>query len=530
MGNNRDVRVKPSVQQQLSFFQEPARRALLTGIKRGLEKESLRITEAGYLSEDRHPKALGSTLTHPHITTDYSEALMEFITPPSTELDAPIDFLREIHQFVYQHLGEEVLWGASMPCMLTEEKDVPIAYYGTSNTGRMKYIYRVGLGHRYGRYMQTIAGVHYNFSYPEAFWREYQRLLGDEKPLQDFISEQYFGLIRNYLRLVWMVPYLFGASPAMCACFVKDREHSGLTELSKGTLYAPYGTSLRLGDLGYQNKAQSNLHVSYNRLEDYVQGLEDAIRTPDAQYTAIGVRGENGEYRQLNDSVLQVENEYYASIRPKRVTQPGERPALALKRQGVEYVEVRSLDLNPFTAHGANGEAMAFLDSLLLYCLFSESPDITPASKHEYTDNLQRVVNRGRDPELKLNHDGREQTLREYGLQVIEQLRPFAALLDSAYDDGRFSTAVETQAEKFRDAEKTPSAQLLAAVSAQQLSFFGYARERSKQHKAELLAEPLSAERQELFQTWAKKSLDEQKKIEDSDTQDFESYLAAYYR
>lgn len=522
--------LKPSILHQLAYFQDPSRRTLLTGIKRGLEKESLRITPTGYLSEEPHPPALGSTLTHPHITTDYSEALMEFITPPSTELDGPINVLTDIHKFVYQHLGDEVLWGASMPCMLTAEKDVPIAYYGTSNIGRMKYTYRVGLGHRYGRYMQTIAGVHYNFSYPENFWREYQSMLGDTSTLQDFISTQYFGLIRNYLRYVWTVPYLFGASPAMCACFVKDREHSGLDELSQGTLYGPYATSLRLGDLGYQNKAQSALHVSYNSLEEYTAGLEHAIRTPDPQYTALGVRDEHGEYLQLNDSVLQIENEYYATIRPKRVGKQGERPALALKRYGVEYIEVRSLDLNPFTPHGANAEAMAFLDCLLLYCLFSQSPAITPESKAEYTGNLQRVVNRGREPGLMLTMNGESATVAEHGAALVAALAPFARLLDEAYGDARFSASLATQAEKFADPAKTPSARLLSAVNEEHTSFFAYARKLSVAHKQALQDAPLDAKTQGRFEALARESLDEQAALENRDTINFEQFITAYYR
>ncbi|MBI2380840.1 MAG: glutamate--cysteine ligase [Gammaproteobacteria bacterium] len=522
--------MKPSVAAQLAHFQDPARRALLTGIQRGLEKECLRINAGGYLSEVMHPKALGSTLTHPHITTDYSEALMEFITPPTTELDGPVGFLSDVHRFVYHHLGEEVLWGASMPCMLTKEENVPIAYYGTSNIGRMKYIYRVGLGHRYGRYMQTIAGVHYNFSYPEAFWREYQILLGDSRPLQDFITERYFHLIRNYLRQVWVIPYLFGASPALCACFVKDREHSDLAELSPGTLYAPYATALRLGDLGYQNKAQADLHVSYNTLDEYVQGLEDAIRTPDPDYAALGVCDEQGNYQQLSDAVLQVENEYYAGIRPKRVTERGERPALALKRRGVEYVEVRSLDLNPYAAHGIHAEALPFLDCLLLLCLFSDSPPLMPDEKARLSANTQRVVNRGREPGLTLDLGQGEQGLRAAGEALITELQPIAELLDQAYGDGRFGASLKAQAAKFADPSLTPSARLLADVKARDTSFFRYAMQLSQAHRETYLAEDLSPELQARFEAWAAESLAEQAAIEAADDKDFPAFLADYYK
>lgn len=135
----------------------------LKNIKRGFEKESLRVNPEKKISNASHPKALGSSLMHPRITTDYSEALLEFITPPTDAVEEPLNILHEIHQFTYSVLKDEYLWAASMPCLLGQENDIPIAEYGSSNFGRLKNVYRRGLGHRYGRKMQTIAGLHYNF-------------------------------------------------------------------------------------------------------------------------------------------------------------------------------------------------------------------------------------------------------------------------------------------------------------------------------------------------------------------------------
>lgn len=522
--------MKPSLERQLAHFDESAHRALLTGIRRGVEKESLRITPEGFLSSERHPRALGSTLTHPQITTDYSEALMEFITPPSTALSGPGEALSAIHRFVYQHLGDEVLWSASMPCMLTAERDVPIAYYGTSNIGRMKYIYRVGLGHRYGRYMQTIAGVHYNFSYPQAFWASYQAFLGERGELQEFISREYFALVRNYLRQVWTIPYLFGASPAMCACFVKAPERSGLETLTPGTLYGPYATALRLGDLGYQNNAQAALGITYDSLEDYAGGLEAAIRTPDPEFAKIGVVDDNGEYRQLNDSVLQVENEYYATIRPKRTTERGERPALALLRRGVEYIEVRSLDLNPFSANGLNEDAMRFIDCLMLYSLFSDSPGMDDGEKRGHVSNLKTVVNRGREPGLMLNRNGQPVSLQTWGLELIDALRPFAVLLDKAYGVADFSASLHRQQEKFEDPSVTPSAQLVDALKQPGQSYYRYIRGLSADHKAYFQATPLAEHERRRFEAMAETSLAEQAALEAAEAPSFPEFLEAYYR
>ncbi len=146
--------------------------------------------------------------------------------------------------------------------------------------------------------------------------------------------------------------------------------------LGKGSLYLPYATSLRMSDLGYTNSAQSSLNISYNNLPDYIQGLRQAISTPSAEYASIGIKVD-GEYQQLNSNILQIENEFYSTIRPKRTTQSGERPTCALKRRGVEYIEVRALDVNPFSAVGINAEQMRFLDLFLIYCLLEQSPDLS---------------------------------------------------------------------------------------------------------------------------------------------------------
>ena len=170
-----------------------------------------------------------------------------------------------------------------MPCVMGEEKDIPIALYGPSNSGQMKEIYRLGLGLRYGRFMQTIAGVHYNFSLPEAFWSAMHSKVESSLSLQDFISDKYMHLIRNYLRYSWLIPLFFGASPAVCESFLQDK-NIDLDELVPGTRYGKYATSLRMSDLGYQNKAQSRLNISYNSLDEYLAGLESAISTPDPFY------------------------------------------------------------------------------------------------------------------------------------------------------------------------------------------------------------------------------------------------------
>ena len=315
-------------------------RSDLLGIRRGIEKESLRSLPGARLALTPHPAALGSALAHPHITTDFSESQLELVTGVHGEVQACLDELAELHQFVYRAIGEERLWVASMPCALPADETIPIGRYGSSNVGRAKSVYRMGLGHRYGRRMQTISGIHYNWSMPG---------IG---------SNAYFDLIRNFRRHSFLLLLLFGASPAVCTSFVAAREHR-LQPLGPHTLQLPHATSLRMGRLGYQSDAQATLCVSYNGLDPYGASLHDALTRPYAPYEALGILNPGGEYNQLATTLLQIENEFYGTIRPKRVIRPGERPLHALRERGVEYVEVRCMDLDPFEPVGIGASTIA---------------------------------------------------------------------------------------------------------------------------------------------------------------------------
>ena len=497
---------------------------VLRGITRGYERECLRVDSAGHLSQVAHPAALGSKLTHPWITTDYSEALLEFITPPSQDREFALRFLRDIHRFVAPHLGGELLWAGSMPCVLGPDSDVPIADYGSSNAARFKYVYREGLGLRYGRKMQTIAGAHYNWSLPTEFWQVLQDCCGAATSMQQFVSERYFGLIRNFLRYGWLVPYLFGTSPAICESFLQGRP-SDLAQLGSGTRFGPYATSLRMSDLGYQNRAQANLRVSVNSLAEYTQALEVAIRTPDPYYQEIGVR-DGDHWKQLNANLLQTESEFYAAMRPKRNS--AERPAKALLTQGVEYVEMRLFDLNPFVDIGITPEQGIFADVLLLMCLFRDSPPITTREQSENAENKRRVVSFGRQPGLHLLAHNREQPFRPLAHELFDDMQPFAEMLDSAYGDGRYSATMRDLRQRIDQPDSTPSAQVLDAVR-KNGSFFNFTLELSQQHQRALLAQPLDAPTQDKFVTSVQASLQQQQRLEAAEQGSFEDFVARYY-
>ncbi len=505
-------------------------RGVLQGGLKGVERESLRVTPAGRISTAPHPRALGSALTNEHVTTDYSEALIELVTPPFAHTWELVQYLVDLHRFVYTNLpDDELLWATSMPCAIKGDESIPIALFGSSNVGRMKTVYRHGLGHRYGRVMQAIAGVHFNYSFPEHFWPVLAEVLQSQDPGQAFRSEAYFSLLRNYRRHGWIVLYLFGNSPALCPSFLQGRKVAGLEPLEPGSLYAPHATSLRMSDLGYRNKSQAGLNVSVNSLEHYVRDLTAAISTPNPEYQKIGVKVD-GEYRQLNANILQIENEYYSFIRPKRVTRSGERPTRALQRGGVQYVEMRSLDVSMFDPVGVNQNKLRFLEAFAAFCVLRESRPIETSEQDELDGNHAIVAREGRRPGLMLRREGRDVALGDWAAEIIDSMRGLCELLDEGDAQRPYLTALELQEEKIRDVSRTPAARSLHEMRVNEESFFNFALRMSKVHQSyfrELL--PTSPSRQDEFAAEAAESIEQQARIEAADKVSFDDYLARYF-
>ncbi len=517
-----------TAQVKLAQFLSHADGQLLCNNLTGLEKESLRVLPDGSISTKPHPPILGSPLTHPYITTDFSEALLELITPPGNT-DQSLGFLDELHRFIYPHLNEEYLWAASMPCILHGEENIPIAHYGSSARGLMKHIYRVGLGNRYGRVMQVIAGVHFNFSLHENAWKALHELSGKQASLQDFISESYMGLVRNLQRIGWLVPYLFGASPAVCESFFAGR-HSILPRFDAHTLYEPYATSLRMGDMGYTNakEGETGIKANYDSLIAYIESLECAIRTPCKLYSKLGVKA-NGEYRQLNDHILQIENEYYSTIRPKPIHGTDERPTRALRKGGIRYVELRSLDLNIFSPLGIDRIQAAFLEAMLLCCLFAESPPIGKEERQMIDINFSLVAHRGRQPGLMLRVDGGQHPLQEWGMEILEAIRPFCKLLDANSEKPLYCQALEEQSNKIQHPERTPSAKILDEMESNSEGFHDLSRRYALLHRDYFLARPLPDERENFFMEIARDSIRRQKEIEANEDGNIDAYLQKYF-
>lgn len=515
---------------RLNLLSEHGFSKILLDITRGIEKESLRVTKSGTLSQNTHSKLLGSALAHPQITTDFSEALLEFITPPLTDANDTIQILEDAHCYTQQNISDELLWTSSMPCQLNGDSSIPVGIYGSSNIGKMKHIYRVGLGHRYGKLMQTVAGIHYNFSVSDDMMDIFRKAEKSDLSLKDFKTKNYFSLIRNFRRHYWLLLYLFGASPAVCRSFAKNRKHN-LIEFAgdEHSLYLPYATSLRMSNLGYQSKNQENLIISYNSLDGYIKTLRSQLTEPFADYEVIGLKDSCKNYKQLNSNILQIENEFYSPIRPKRSSKTGQAPLRALSEEGVEYIEVRCIDLNPFLPLGIDRDQIDFMDLFLLTCLLSES---LPSDQGEHTrilNNQKTMVNEGRSPDLMLHDTDGPRSFENWSKSIFQEMYVLADILDKKIQTKRYNGVLKKYEVLIERPSLTPSGKILDTMKKSQKTFFQLAMDLSLKSNEYLRRKEFGPDKIKKYTDMAIQSHKDQSIIEAADSMTFSKFLKKYY-
>ena len=526
-----EIPVYNRLEQRLRQIEAHQLQPYLRNARSGLEKESLRVNTEGRLSQREHPKVLGSALTHPWITTDYAESLLEMITPPQERAYQALDFLLDVETFVYQQLQDELLWTASMPCVIGNDDDIRIAEYGHSNAGRMKHIYRQGLAWRYGKTMQVIAGIHFNYSIDEAFWQPWYQTQGDQGTLRQFRDAHYMAMVRNLQRYGWLIIYLFGTSPAICKSFLGNRPvPEGMQEFNQYTLYAPYGTSLRMGNIGYTNskESKSGVKVCYNTLDTYIASLRRAITTLSPEYAEIGVKV-NGMYRQLNANILQIENEYYSTVRPKQPLQRFEKPTDALEERGIAYVELRSLDINSFHPAGLTHKQLFFLEIFMHFCLLQDSPLVTAAEYEAINHNQLLTAHQGRDPSAQLICAGNSVLLRDKAKELLQAMRPVAEMLNVVHDEDCYTDSLDSQLQLAYNPRLTPAARMLEEMHEKQASFFEFAQHKSLENRQYFLERRLAPDQYQAFKHMAVESLRQQQALENIEEITFDDFLQAYF-
>ena len=493
--------------------------------KVGFEREGLRVGNS-LLSKKPHPESLGSALCNKFITTDFSEAQLELVTPPHEDKKDAMQFLDDIHHFTAHKIKDEIIWPFSMPLDIGSDEDIPIASYGKSNLARFKEIYRNGLSERYGKMMQAISGVHYNYSVPDAIWENelFKNIDIDPKETR---SAAYFNMMRNVYRMNWLVFYLFGASPVITKNFL-TQDSEPFKKLDKKTLYLPYATSLRMSNFGYQNTRRKKLEVSINSMTEYVSDLREATNTTHSEFAKIQKKNTNFQ-AQINENILQIDDEYYAVARAKSKIISDQRTTSKLNQGGVDFIELRSLDLNPFSRIGIDEETTFFLETLLAYCFIKQGQHFTDDEIKNINYNDALVATQGREPRLDLLKDGETISLKDWGNHIIDNLLPIAAVLDS--NKNEYTEVVDQMREKINDANQTLSGRLLDTISNNNMSFIELGESIGKANKMHYLNLNQSDNPNwNLLEKEAIDSHNQQKRLENKDGESFESFVENYFK
>ncbi|MCF6768063.1 glutamate--cysteine ligase [Thiotrichales bacterium 19S11-10] len=500
----------------------------LIHIQRGIEREALRITSTGKVAQSKHSINLGEKLTHPNITVDYSEGLLEVITEPFEGYDSLFDSLNTYVSFTSQQLEKnELLWPMSMP-PVTTENEILIAQFGNSNSAKMKEVYREGLANRYGKIMQIIAGIHYNFSFPDTFLNQ----LMPEDPdsnhtLQYYKNKFYFRLIRKFYQNSWLLPYLFGATPLIAKTSILDQHN--LSDFDDQYYFDEFATCLRMSKFGYQSHAQKDLNISYRDIKSYVSDLVKATQIPYPDYTKIGVLNKNYGYNQLNDCILQIENEYYNPIRPKQLVHRCERPACALSKRGVSYIELRTLDINPFTPLGIDLETAYFIDVFFTYCLLAEAPIYSKSMIQTAKENFALSAMKGRKPNLILNRNNQSISLTDWAEMILEKCLNIAKRFDEIEQSDHYQKAVIEQIEKVKNSTLTPSAQLINTIQTSKKSTEEWMLNQAKAHDQAFKNHDISLATLAKLKREVSDSIEALKLLENKEEGAFESYIQRYY-
>lgn len=483
---------------------------------RGIEREALRITESGIVSTNRHPIAFGSKLTNKTITVDFSESSLEIITKPHNSSENALKNLTEISSFCARNmLKNELLLNASMPLKTTEDI-INIADFGNSHSGQMKKIYRKGLALRYGKIMQLIAGIHYNFSFDQKL----MTYLSKKRAMS--INALYFSVINHYFDFMFLLPYLFGSSPICAKSSLTGKKPDYLDELDENYYIGEYATSLRMSDFGYQSNAQKNLFITYGSLDSYVKDLIQATQTPYGPFLTFGEYSDNSKRHQLNSNILQLENEYYSAIRPKQIVNFEERPAYALLRRGVGYLEVRLLDVNPFHNIGIDAATSYFTEALLMTCLMLPPKKYCQKTIKRNRNNLNKVVINGRNPNLFVLVDGyHSRSFQDIGYYMIDTIEKYAKKMGPDY-----LMAIDLQRQKLEKVEYTPSAQIMTQSKK---SYHSWVIEQSKKHHQSLLSYKISEQVSLYLKQQARESQALQNVLEQDVCCDIEDYIKYYY-
>jgi glutamate--cysteine ligase len=463
---------------------------LLLGGKWGIEREAQRVTPAGDLALTPHPAAFGNKLENPHVTTDFSESQIELVTPPFESVESAVDYLKNLQVTVESELENEMLWPLSMPPKLPGEDEIPVSRFDDTGDGREKGIYREGLALRYGKKMQMISGIHYNFSFGKEMLDHLYGQMGNGQDKRSFTDNLYFSMARNFLRNRWLLIYLFGASPNIDPTYysVIEKElriiFQCCPECCNPTVgIEKYATSLRVSRFGYSDSVQGKSSVSYDSLQQYINGIRRLMSIKSGKFSKLGLH-KDGKQIQLNTNILQKESEFYSAIRLKQIAQKGETQLDALEKRGVGYAEVRIIDLDPFEKTGISLQQMRFLQLFMLYCLFEKSDPIRADELDRINRNHHLSAISGRRSNLQLyRYSKGTAAMKDWSKEVFEKIRIIASVMDGAGGDGRYLDCVGKEYAKILDRSLVPSALIQKEMKERSETFLDYGVRKAAEHR-----------------------------------------------
>ncbi|NFL34356.1 bifunctional glutamate--cysteine ligase GshA/glutathione synthetase GshB [Clostridium botulinum] len=399
----------------------------------GIEREMLRVNEEGKLSLKEHPKVFGDKINNPYITTDFSESQIEMITPVFDTVEEVHKFISSLYDIVSQEIGEEYLWPQSMPCLIPDGSEIPIAKYNEGSKGKEAKLYREKLIHKYGGKKQLISGIHYNFSFNEELIKVLYKEYGVKGTYKTFKNNIYLKVARNYLRYRWLIIYLLGASPVLHDTYMENNKNE-FKEIGSDTLSNNKATSYRNGKYGYRNNIE--LFPNYHSVDDYIESLKAFV----------------------NDGVIDSYKELYSQIRLK--PKNNDDFFNSLLDDGINYLEYRTIDVNPFEKSGIALDDLYFLQIFNIFLLLKEESDYE-TWQQEALENQNIISNFGQS-NAELKRDGTSISKDKWALELLEEIKN----LNSELKLGK-ENVIDSMIDKVNNSNLTYSYRILEKIKNQ---------------------------------------------------------------
>ncbi len=393
----------------LYIEKEDVRNLILKG-NIGLEKENLRVDNEGYLSQTAHPFP-----DDENIVRDFCENQVEVNTRVFKTTEEAIDDLKKYTIKIQKSLSEleqpEYLWPFSNPPYIKNEDNIPIAIFNGIETGKTKY--REYLASRYGRYKMTLSGIHFNYSFDEELLKQNFKY-SDETDYQTYKDEIYLSLAENLVSYGWLITALTAASPLMDGTYVEKKQYD--SDIFHGM------ASVRCSELGYWNYFPPIL--DYTTVSKYAESIE----------------------KYVSGGWIKYPSELYYPIRLKP---KGENNLDNLKKHGINHIELRMIDLNPFEKCGLDLRDAGFIKLYLIWMASIKRKKIGEREQVQAVQNFKNAAHYDLKTVSIILDNGTSVPVADAGIFIIERMKKFYQDFDE-----NVKSILNYQEEKLADPDK----------------------------------------------------------------------------